>query len=252
MRKGIIRNYFSLFLGALMFAVPHALVAQVMQSTAYKIQSDSINAGGGTASSTSYSLEDTAGEVSSGESNSSSYGLHAGYWQMQETYLAISPPSDLSLGSLSGITGVGSEGTADWTVTTDSVAGYEMTIQTTTSPALASPLDSFADYVPEGADPDYNFSISPSASAFGFSPEGPDVAVRFKDNGVACNAGTLETTAKCWDGLSTTPQTIVSRTSGNHPNGSTTTVRFRAENGTNHLQTSGNYSANITVTVTAL
>jgi hypothetical protein len=252
MRKGTIRNQFALFLGALMLTVPHALIAQVMHSGSYKIQSDSINAGGSTAESTNYSLEDTAGEVGSGESQSGSYGLHAGYWQMQETYLAISTPTDLSLGSLSGITGVGSEGTADWTVTTDSPAGYEMTIQSATSPALISPLDSFADYLPHSAVPDYDFLIGPSQSAFGFSPEGPDVVARFKDNGTVCGSGTLETTGKCWDGLSTAPQTIVSRTSGNHPLGSTTTVRFRAENGVNHIQTSGNYSADITVTVTAL
>ena len=37
--------------------------AQVMQSTSYRIQSDSINFGGGFSSSTNYNLESTGGEI---------------------------------------------------------------------------------------------------------------------------------------------------------------------------------------------
>jgi hypothetical protein len=228
------------------------LVAQVMQSGTYKMQTDSINIGGQSSSSASYQLNDSVGEVGTGNSSSGSYDLHAGYWQMQETYLAISAPADLALDPVSGIVGGGSEGTITWNVTTDNIAGYSMTIASATSPALASSHDSFADYTPAGANPDYNFSIATTSSAFAISPEGVDVATRFKDDGTTCNTGALETSGKCWDGLSTTPKELMNRASGNHPSGSNNTVRFRAEVGEDRIQTSGNYSAVITVTVTTL
>jgi len=231
----------------------YKIFAQVMQSGTYKIQSDSINVGGkDTSSSTSYKLGDTAGELGTGDSNSANYNLHAGFWQMQESYIALSSPSDLALTAIGGLNGEASEGTMSWLVTTDNLAGYSMSIESVTSPALTSGSDFFDDYTPAGADPDYNFSILATASAFGFSPEGIDVNSRFRDNGLACNIGAGETSTKCWDGLSTTPKNAFQRTSSNQPGGSTATVRFRAESGANHIQPAGSYSAPIIVTAITL
>ena len=224
-----------------------------MQSTTYKIQSDSVNVGGAPSTSTSYNLNDTGGEIATGDSNSSTYYMHAGYWQMQGAYIALTSPSDLALSSIGGISGEGSEGTTTWTVTTDSTAGYSMTIQTSTTPALKSSLDSFANYVPAGGNPDYTFTNAAANSSFGFSPEGADTIARFKDNGTsACNTGSSETSGKCWDGLSTKPASIAGSASSNHPSGTPVTVRFRAESGSSHIQTSGNYTATVTVTAVTL
>ncbi len=231
---------------------PHGLLAAVMQSTTYKIQSDSINVGGLDSSSTNYKLGDTAGEIATGDSNSSTYYMHAGYWQMNESYIAISSPPDLALSSIGGIAGAGTEGTVVWQITTDNTAGYTMTINASTTSALKSSLDSFANYVSGGANPDYNFTNAATDSSFGFSPEGTEVNSRFKDNGSACNIGSGEVSGKCWDGLLTTPTTMAGGTSSNHPNGANVTVRFRAESGSSRIQTAGNYSATITVTATTL
>ncbi|MFA6520403.1 MAG: hypothetical protein WCT44_02220 [Candidatus Paceibacterota bacterium] len=224
-----------------------------MQSTTYKIITDSVNVGGDdNSASTNYIIGDTLGELSSGDSNSANYYMHAGFWQMQSSYISITSPSDLALTSIGGINGENTEGTMSWTVLTDNVAGYSMSIKTLTSPALASAEDSFDDYAPAGADPDYNFSIATSVSEFGFTPEGADTNSRFKDNGSSCNTGSGETSAKCWDGLSLVDKIIAGKSSSNHPSGSTTTVRFRAESGSAHIQTSGAYSASIVVTAVTL
>jgi hypothetical protein len=242
-----------IFLLAFFLIIPlYRIFADSMQSTTYKITSDTVNVGGTNSSSPNYKLKDTTGEVGTGNSNSSSYYLHAGFWQMQESYIALSNPSNLTLTPIGGINGEASEGTMSWQVTTDNSAGYSMSIESTTSPALTSGSDSFADYVPSGANPDYNFSIDPAASAFGFSPEGADTDSRFLNNGSACNAGATQTTGKCWDGLSTSPKIIALRTTNNQPAGSTVTVRFRATSGANHIQPSGNYTAPITVTAITL
>lgn len=246
--------YLIIFLIAATIINPYLIAnAYVMGSSTYKIQSDSINVGGAPSTSTSYGLNDTQGEVGTGYSNSTNYYMHAGYWQLQDGYIALSSPGDLALSSISGLTGGGSEGTVSWTVTTDNVAGYSMNIQTSTTPALTSGLDSFADYTPSGADPDYTFTNLSTNSSFGFSPEGSDVISRFKDNGTsACNTGSSETSGKCWDGLSTTPQDIAGSTTSNHPAGTAVIVRFRAESGATHMQTSGAYTATVTVTAVTL
>lgn len=249
--KAGISLYVVLFI--LFFLLPTGIIlAQAMQSTSYKIPTDTINIGGKDSASAVYIIGDTLGEVGTGDSNSANYYMHAGFWQMQGSYISISSPADLALTNIGGINGGASEGTMSWTVITDNIAGYTMSIETSTIPALISALDSFADYTPAGANPDYNFSVLASNSTFGFSPEGTDVNSRFLDNGVACNTGTGETNAKCWDGLSTTPKTIAGKTSSNHPSGSTITARFRAESGSAHIQTSGSYSASIVVTALVL
>ena len=231
---------------------PSRTLADPMQSPTYKIQEDSVNLGGANSASGSYKINDSLGELGTGDSNSPNYYMHAGYWQMGESSIAISAPTDLVMDSMGGLSGGSSEGVMSWTVTTDNTAGYAMSIASTTTPALKSAQDSLADYIPAGADPDYNFTNDANSSSFGFSPEGTETIARFKDNGSVCNAGSLETTDKCWDGLSTTPKVMAGNTSSNMPNGSVATVRFRAESGSNHIQTSGQYNVTVVVTATTL
>lgn len=231
----------------------HNLLALSMQSSTYKIQSDSLNLGGADSSSSTYKLNDTLGEIATGDSNSANYYMHAGYWQMNDSYIAISSPSDLVMASMAGLSGGSSEGVISWLVTTDNTAGYNMSIASTTTPALKSATDSLADYVPAGSDPDYNFTNASNASSFGFSAEGTEASSRFKDNGSVCNAvGGVKNTGKCWDGVSTIPKVIAGSTSSNQPSGSTVTARFHAETGADHIQTSGQYSVTIIATATTL
>jgi len=222
-----------IFLFSLSVLIPlYTILAETMQSGTYKIMSDTVNVSGQDSSSPNYGLKDTAGEVGTGNSNSDNYYMHAGFWQMQESYIAITPSADLALTSIGGINGEATEGTMSWQVITDNYAGYTMNIKTTTVPALKSSLDSFADYAPSGANPDFNFSIPSTTSAFGFSPEGVDTDARFRDDGSACNTGGIgELQDKCWDGLSISPKTIFQRSTSNHQEGTTETVRFRAESG---------------------
>jgi hypothetical protein len=234
------------------FIFSNSIFAVGMQSSVYKIQSDSLNLGGADGGSPSYKLNDTLGEQGTGDSNSATYYMHAGYWQMGESSISISSPTDLVLTSMGGLSGGSSEGTMAWTVITDNTAGYNMSIASTTTPALKSATDSLSDYTPAGADPDYNFTNLASNSTFGFSPEGTEALPRFKDNGSLCNVGALETTGKCWDGLSITPKIIAGSTTANMPTGSNVTVRFRAETGANHIQTSGTYNVTIVATATTL
>jgi len=225
--------------------------AQVMSSTNYAIESDSINVGGGLSTSTNFRLQDTAGEVATGESTSANYELRAGYQQMQEVFISISSASPVTLlPALGGITGGVASGSTAVLVVTDSPSGYQLTIQATGTPAMRSGANSIANYVPVGAVPDFLFITNPTDARFGYSPEGPDIVTRFRDSGSACGVAGSDTAARCWDGVSTTAVTIASKSSSNHPSGATTTIQFRVGLGGNIGVVPGVYVA--TTTLTAL
>ena len=237
---------------ALVCGVPLAQ-AYVASSSNYFIQSDSINNAGGLSTSTSYRTQDTIGESGVGTSSSPTYQLKGGYQQMQETYIAISAPGNVTmLPNIPSVGGGVADGVAVWTVTTDDPAGYTMNIASSLAPALRSGANSFADYVPGGANPDFTFTTAAASANFGFSPEGSDIVQKYKDNGTSCNAGALDSGSACWSGLSTTVNTIVTRTTPNHPSGTATTVRFRAASGASNTQPGGSYTATSTLTVIAL
>lgn len=229
------------------------LYAQVMQSPNYRIQSDSINFGGGLSTSTNYTLESTAGEIATGDSVSASYNLHAGYQQMQEVFLSLTGAVAVVMApSIGGVSGGTSNGSTTVTVLTDNPAGYQLTIESSQSPSMQSgAADTLADYAP-GGDPDFAFSTAATDAHFGYTPEGVDIVQRFLDDGGTCNAGILETALACWDGLSTTAEAIALSGSPNHPDGATTSVRFRVGIGNSVNQPPGTYTATTTLTAVPL
>ncbi len=226
-------------------------VAQVMESSNYQIQSDSLNVGGGYSTSSSYVLESTVGEVATGNSTSSSFNLRAGYQQMQKAYLSLTGASAVMLSpSIPGVSGGVANGSTTVLVVTDNLAGYILTIDAESSPAMQSGGHTISDYVPVGSVPDFIFSTGVADAHLGFSPEGVDIVDRYRDNGGVCGVSTSDTSDRCWDGLSTTPIIIADSAFPNHPIGSTTTIKFRVGVGGSVAQPDGVYVA--TTTITAL
>jgi hypothetical protein len=172
---------------------------------------------------------------------------------MQEVFISLTPSADIVMSpTLGGVTGGTSNGSTTVTVLTDSPSGYELTIEASQSPAMQKGADTIADYGPVG-DPDFDFTTGASDSHFGYSPEGADVVQRFLDNGVdTCNTDSDDTPLSCWDGLSTTAETIASNSSANHPDGATTTIRFRVGIGNSVNQSPGTYTATTTLTALSL
>jgi hypothetical protein len=227
-------------------------VAYVASSTNYRLEEDVIAVGGGRASSSAFVAEDTIGEPVTATSSSASFGVRAGYQRMQEGYLAVTVPGNLTLNpSIPMIGGGVANAVATWTVFTDVPSGYSMTLQSSSSPALRSGGNTFADYSTAGAVPDHAFSVAAADSEFGVSPEGTDIVQRFRDDGATCGVGGLDTSSACWAPLLVLGEAIASSATGNHniPAGSVTTLRFRAESGASHIQPSGSYVATATVTI---
>lgn len=243
-----------LYIGiAFLLVFPGVLLAQVMESASYQIQRDSINIGGIYSTSSSYVLEDTVGEQATGRSSSTNYNLQAGYQQLDGTSLSLTPADDVSMSpSIDNVAGGTSNGSTAVTVTTNNAAGYELSLKAGSDPAMQSGSDSIADYTPSGANPDFTFSVPSSASEFGFTSEGDDVAQRFQDNGAVCNAGAADASDSCWDGLSTSDVVVARRVSANNPGGTETTLKFRISVGSEAAQPAGTYTAASTLTLVAL
>ena len=246
--------YTTAFLSLLLIVGMTAMDVNARSSTNYQIIRDTLNAGGvDISTSSSYAVRDTVGEQATGRSTSTNYTVQAGYRQMAQANIAISSPSDVNLGSIGGISGGSVEATERVNVITDNEAGYKLTIQADSDPAMQNTTasGSFADY-DAGADPDYAFSVSASGSAFGFTPEGPDITSQYQDDGSSCNAGSQDSQSACWRGLKAAEQTVAKASDNNQPDGATTTLRLRAESGADNVQTEGSYKATITVTAVAI
>lgn len=251
MKKFIVFFAALLVLPAFFFVYECYVFAESMQSSGYKIQSDSINAGGVRQTSDNYQSEDTIGEVGTGLSGSDSYSLRAGYQQMQEVYLglSVSTSSIVMSPNIGGVSGGQSNGSTSATVITDNPGGYSLTVKASTAPAMATSTYSFADYTTQTANPDFSWSILNTASEFGFTAEGSDIVQKFKDNGVdTCNTESSDSIDYCWYKFSTSTETIAQKYAPNHPTGMATILKIRAESGTSHIQTAGQYKATITIT----
>jgi hypothetical protein len=243
---------YSLLLVASFSFLMTPVMGAVMNSSNYSLQSDSVNFGGGLSNSASYSQESSFGEVSTGNSGSAGYKLQAGYQQMIAVYVSVSTSNVVLTPSILGPGGGTADGSMSVTVTTDGPAGYQLSIVASSSPALVSGANFFSDYTPAGINPDFTFSVPNTTSEFGFTAEGADIPARFKDNGSACNLGTLDTIDACWAPLTTSDQIIAQKSYANHPSGSVTTLKFRAESGLLNVQAPGVYVATSTVTAIAL
>jgi|CXWK01.1.fsa_nt_gi hypothetical protein len=229
--------------------------AQVMTSPSYSIQADSVNTGGVQSASASYKVEDTAGELATGDSSSTNFKLRAGYQQMTGSYIAMTSLSDVVMSpAIGGVGGGTSNGSSATTVTTDNPAGYSLYIKASSTPAMQGNAngDTIANYTPVSV-PDFSFGVAATDAEFGFTPEGVDVAPEYLDNGIdTCSTGSSETANSCWGPITTTNELIATRSSGNHPSGSATTVKFRLTIGASVVKTEDDYTATTTLTAIAL
>jgi len=224
-----------------------------MSSSNYSIEADSINFGGTRSESANYASEDTLGEIATGFSGSENFDLRAGYQQLDQFPIALTTTGDVTLPAIGGISSNTSTATMTATVETRNPSGYELSIRSQSSPALDSGTDSFADYVPATANPDYNFTLGSGVDGFGFSPQGADVSARFLDDGVSvCGTGSNETPNRCWDGFSTTDKVAADSNAATAIGGNDTDIVFQAGIGPDVIKAPGTYSAIIEITAVAL
>ena len=212
------------------------------QSNTYRIPSDVNAAGGGEdAKSSNYVLFDTLGEPNIGTSGSSNYALNAGYRQTLVTFISISGPPTINIGTIAG-TGQ-QTGSGTYTVITDAAAGYTLAWQAA-SATMISGSDTVAAFTPASANVPDTWSVASTDSEWGSR-------VRSSSTDTAAEWGTDNSTDK-WLNVATSSRTVVTRSSRTSLSGSDEILQFRAEVGSTKIQPSGTYTVTVTLTATSL
>lgn len=158
--------------------------------------------------------------------------------------------------SIAGVSGGTATGQTQFGVKTNDSSGYNVTIHASTNPAMTGNTqgDDIADYTPASAGtPDYAFS-APSGEEFGYTVSASttaDLDASFKDNASdTCGTGSDDTSgsATCWYGLSTTPETIVNRSSETAASGENSMVYFKTHVNSGAFLVEDTYTATLTLT----
>ena len=213
------------------------------QSGNYRIPSD-VNAvgGGDDARSSNYVLMDTIGEPNIGDSESALYGLNAGYRQTLETFISISGPPTINIGTIVGTGQSTASGT--YTVITDAQAGYSLAWQASAA-TMTSGGDSIAAFTPTTPNVPDTWLVASADSEWGarLISSSTDAAVEW---------GTDDTPSEKWLNVATSSRTIVSRNTRTSVAGSQEIIDFRGEVGSSHIQPNGTYTVTVTLTATSL
>jgi len=141
--------------------------------------------------------------------------------------------SDITLAPIPGLTGGTSTSQTTVIVTTNNAAGYNMTLTSSSSPAMQgdTTAGTIPDYTPtSGTIPDYSWGLAVNTAELGYTVEASttaDLDPSFQDNGSACNAGGGQTIDRCWLNASTTAETIINTSGASPASGSTSTIKFR-------------------------
>lgn len=135
-----------------------------MSSTNYFIYADSLDYGGGEATSTNNNLQDSVGgEVGVGYSTSTSYEVKAGYQGIQVGTLTLNLSTDsINLGQPEAGTVVSSSLIA--TVDTDSETGYTLSVSSVSGSSLAAVGDGAVDG--SGSAEEYGLAVSGTHRAY--------------------------------------------------------------------------------------
>lgn len=239
-------------LGVLFFLsfLAFSIRAMMMESENYRIQIHSIDVGEFSASSQIYQLRGTIGEAITGESESAQLRVKLGYQPLQEVYIGMNLPESVILSPpIYSLTGGVGNGEILITVVTDNPAGYSLKVRSKTSPALTSGPNYFDDYTPENPGiPDFYWQVLATSSEFGFTPEGSDIVQKFRDNGSICGLGEEDEPERCWYFFSTNDEIVAQKFLANHPQGTQTKIRLRAEAGNQRFQPEGVYQATLIFT----
>jgi hypothetical protein len=169
--------------------------------------------------------------------------------------IAISSPSNITMTALSTSqhTAVGN---ADWTVTTNNTAGYNLTVYASASPALtrSGGGGNIADYTPASAETPETWSVPSSSIEFGFSARGTNVNTTTWGTDSDCIAGAdVPSAALKWRDFDTSGSAdeIATKASVSAFSGDTSSMCVATEQD-GAFANSGTYTATITATATAL
>ena len=166
--------------------------------------------------------------------------------------IAITSPSNISMSRNLSMVNMTAVASSTWTVTTNNITGYNLTVKASTAPAMQqNATTTVADYTLVTPS---TWSVSAGAAAFGFSAYGPDTVDGTWGNGASCQASAnVPATDLNYLGFTTSTSTpvVATRSATTTFAGSATTVCFAVEQNAFYIP-SGTYTATITATAVTI
>jgi hypothetical protein len=167
------------------------------------------------------------------------------------TGITISDGADVTMAPNIGVASDGSIGSSSWTVRTNAVNGYTLAVKASSSPALVSGPNSFADYTEGTLGVPEVWSVGAGDKEFGYSAYGTDTATATWGTSLSCGAAGVPAGAQKYVGFQTSDKTIATRATVTPTSGIATTICFAAAQNAVYAA-SGTYTATITATATTL
>lgn len=161
--------------------------------------------------------------------------------------ITISDGANVTMTPNIGLISNSSIGSSAWTVVTNDADGYTLAVKASSSPALVSATDSFADYTETVNGTPEAWSISSGTKEFGFSAYGTDTPTGTWGTAGSCGAAGVPEALQYYVGPKTSDKQIASRASVTPVAGINTSICFAAEQ-KDVFADSGVYTATITAT----
>ena len=168
--------------------------------------------------------------------------------------VTISTSSNVTMLPSIGIASDRAVGGSSWSVATNSATGYTLAVHASTTPALKSAGDSFANYTEAVlGTPELWTGVTAGLKEFGYGAYGTDTPTATWGTPTGCgNTGTgVPDAAGKFKGMTTTDATIASRGGVTPTTGITTNICFAAQE-TSVYAAAGTYTATVTATATAV
>lgn len=176
------------------------LMAQIMSSSSYKIQSSSMNCGGGKGTSASYALFDSVCETAAGDStnsvfsSSTNYALGSGFQAMEDiphlTVTFSDPDSNNGANTIAFGTITTSAVVQDQigvTVTTNAMTGYSATLIANnafrSTANTSNKINNVSDGTISAGSAEYGFCTTGSDGQFACSPNTNDTCIPYSGAG---------------------------------------------------------------------
>jgi len=167
-----------------------------------------------------------------------------------EAGLTLSDGANVTMSPPIGISANSSIGGSYWIATTNNESGYTLAVKASTSPALKSGTNSFADYTTTVTDTPETWSADSGTYQFGYSVNGNDVSTSTWGTATTCGSSGVPDTSGKYRGFTTSDINVASTSTVTPFTGTQTNICFAAEqNGV--FAPSGSYTATITATMTA-
>lgn len=172
-----------------------------------------------------------------------------------DSEISVTSSGDTTMAPNINISQDSSIGTSTFTVITNNTAGYTMTLQATTTPALHNGDNQFADLATTSPDTWDAMFGGASVYEFGFSAYGDDVAgATWGTDTNSCGlagADTITATNRKWRGFyGENAVSVASKNSETSQTGTITTFCVGAEQGNSVFAPSGAYIATVVATAT--